>query len=680
MPIFPQIGTESLNSYDHGILSTMEVSYSSGITYNQSYWANADIDNRYYCGQQDLINNFYGNMNLGFGSTRNFYFNRIRPIVNMIDGYQRKNRKSSVVVPIQNANQDTADQYTKIIMWNNQKEGILETISEAFHGALVSGMNLLHVYMDYTSDTVSGNIKVDNCSYNGFMIDPFFKKSDLSDCNWIWKRSFLTKRDCIALMPNRVEEIMGLSGNSSNMGPDAKFAYMPEVYNFNTNQLLTYDEYYYRAYRKQINLVDSQTGESWEWPNQDMEKLRTFLRKEPRLTVVEATIPTVKLAIVIQGKVFYNERNPSSSDLYPFVPVFAYYDPQMPYYDLRITSVVRSLRDPQFLYNKFLVNMADILDSQVNSGFIYKEDALVDPEDVYMQGNGKGIALKSGASMNDIVKIQPGEASASMFKLAEMFSEEMFKDSGATEANMGSATDDRAGILEMLRQGAGLTTLQILFDQLDRSQKLVAKLQLDYVQNNFTPGKVQQIVGERPAGQFYAHEFGEYDSAVEEGYNTTTQKQLQFAQAIKLHEAGVPITPQDLLEMSTMQNKNKMIANMTKQLEAKSQMEQQAAQMQIQLQQAQVELARARAGADHGLQVERESRVEENRALAIQKLSEANKNDEQALLEKIKIIKEINMMDVTEIRELMGMASELKLAEQASVQSPDPLKEQHQQE
>ena len=669
--IFPQLGNESLDTVGSAILSAMEVSYSSGITYNQSYWANADIDNRYYAGQQDLASNIYSTNNVQ--NRRQFYYNRINPIVNVISGYQRETRKSTTAVPLKSGNDKTSDQYTKVIMWNNQREGILETISEAFHGALISGMNLLHVYMDYTSDSVSGNIKVDNCSYNGFMIDPFWRKPDLSDCNWIWKRSFLTKRQCIALLPHRADEIVGLSGN---MGPDAKFAYMPEVYNFNVNNLLAYDEYYYRDYRKQIKLVDSITGEEWEWPNQDMSKLRYFLSKEPRLEVVEAVIPTCKLAIVIQGKVFYNERNPSGSDLYPFVPVFAYYNPQLPYYDLRITSVVRTLRDPQYLYNQFMNNIGDILTTQVNSGYIYKEDALVDPDDIYMRDNGKGIALKSGAQMTDIQKIQPGEVGASMFKLAEMLSDELFKDSGANEAMMGSAVDDKVGILEMMKQGAGLRILKILFDQLDRSQKLVGRLQKDYINLNFTPGKIQQIIGEQPSPQFYGHEFGEYDIAIEEGFNTTSQKQLGFAQAVKLREAGVPITDQDLLEMSTMQNKSVLIENMMKQKEQQAQQAQQQAQMQMQEIQARTDLAHARAEADRGLAVERTSRVEENRALAVQKLSEANKNDEQALLEKIKIVKEIGMMDINEIKELMGIAQVLKTAEQNTIQPPQPAPQQ----
>ena len=35
---------------------------------------------------------------------------------------------------------------------------------------------------------------------------------------------------------------------------------------------------------------------------------------------------------------------------------------------------------------------------------------------------------------------------------------------------------------------------------------------------------------EEPAPQFYNKAFGKYDAAIEEGLNTTTQKQMRFAQ------------------------------------------------------------------------------------------------------------------------------------------------------
>jgi hypothetical protein len=215
-------------------------------------------------------------------------------------------------------------------------------------------MNLLQIWVDYRSDPVSGNIKVDNCSYNSFLIDPYFRKTDLSDCNAIWKRSFLTKRECVSLLPDKTEEILGLIGLDSGTGRDGKFQFMPESYNYGMKNLLTYDEFYYRDYRTQKMLVDSQTGETMEWKNEEDERLEEFLSTYPSVTVIDQEIPTVRMAIVVQGKVMYDGPNPMGIDSYPFVPVLAYYAPQMPYFPWRIQGVVRGLRDALNLgVNKF---------------------------------------------------------------------------------------------------------------------------------------------------------------------------------------------------------------------------------------------------------------------------------------------------------------------------------------
>ncbi|MDD5651720.1 MAG: hypothetical protein PHF86_15095, partial [Candidatus Nanoarchaeia archaeon] len=125
---------------ENKILSRMNQFYADSITINQAFWAEADIDNRFEAGDQTLWNEVYGIQ--AFSNKRQFNFNRIRRIVNMISGYQRRNRKSTIVTPIENADQFTADQFTKIFYWLNNKEGILNTISDAFHGAIVTGMNL----------------------------------------------------------------------------------------------------------------------------------------------------------------------------------------------------------------------------------------------------------------------------------------------------------------------------------------------------------------------------------------------------------------------------------------------------------------------------------------------------------------------------------------------------------
>ena len=49
-----------------------------------------------------------------------------------------------------------------------------------------------------------------------------------------------------------------------------------------------------------------------------------------------------------------------------------------------------------------------------------------------------------------------------MIELSRALAEDITKISGVNEELLGSATDDKAGILSMLRQGASLTTLQTI--------------------------------------------------------------------------------------------------------------------------------------------------------------------------------------------------------------------------
>jgi len=646
----------------------MEAFYAESITINQSFWAEADTDTRFMEGDQTLWNDLYGG-NLPANRRRQFNFNRIRRVINMIGGHQRRNRKSTIVVPVENGDQVTADQFSKIMLWVHNQEGVLETISDSFHGALVTGLNLLQVWIDYRSDPVAGNIRVDNCSYNSFLIDPYFRKHDLSDCNSIWKRSFLTKRECISLLPDHATEILGLIGNDSGTGRDGKFQYMPESYNYGMKNLLTYDEYYYRDYRTQKMLVDTQTGETMEWRSSNEDGLRDFLQLYPTVTVVEQEIPTVRLAIVVQGKVMYEGPNPMGIDSYPFVPVFAYYNPQMPYYPHRLQGVVRGLRDAQYLYNRRRVIELDILESQINSGWKYKENALVNPKDVFLSGQGRGLALKEEAQMTDAEQIVAPSIPPSMIQLSELLAQEVSQISGVNEELLGSATDDKAGILSMLRQGAGLTTLQILFDQLDRSQKLLGKLCLDLIQTTFTPGKIKKILqGEEPSPQFYNKAFGRYDCVIEEGLNTETQKQMNFAQLLQLREVGIPIPDDMLLDSATIQNKNKLVEAVRKNLEQIQHVQQMQQLVALEEQQARTELARSRAAADQGLGIERVSRVQENQALAEERRAAAVKDEEIGLLNLVKALKEIDQIDINQIEKLITLSNVMRQQETALTQ------------
>jgi len=329
--LFPELGPEFYEENDNSLLARMSTFYKDSITINQSFWEEAQVDTRFEAGDQTLWTDMYGLVPQN--KRKQFNFNRIRRVINMISGYQRQNRKSTIVTPVENGDAETSDQFTKILMWINNREGVLDTVSESFHGALVTGLNLMQVWVDYRSDPVSGSIKVDNCAHNAFLIDPFFRKKDLSDCNAIWKRSYLTRKEVLSLLPDQHDVVMSLPAKEER---DGKFNYMPESFNVGPKNLMMYDEYYYRDYRNQRILIDTVTGETMEWTSNDEDALKEYLRYYPQVTVSEAEVPTVRVAIVVQGKVMYDGPNPMGIDKYPFVPVFGYYNPQMSDYSWRI--------------------------------------------------------------------------------------------------------------------------------------------------------------------------------------------------------------------------------------------------------------------------------------------------------------------------------------------------------
>jgi hypothetical protein len=147
---------------------------------------------------------------------------------------------------------------------------------------------------------------------------------------------------------------------------------------------------------------------------------------------------------------------------------------------------------------------------------------------------------------------------------------------------------------------------------------------------------------------------------LELGFNTESQKQMQFAQLMQLKELGVPIPDSCLIEAATIQDKDKIIQQMQQQQQQAQQMQQQQAQSAIQESQARTQLAQARTMADQGLGAERFSRIDENRALADERRAAAVKDDQMALLNFAKAMKEIETIDITHLEKIISLQRMLK--------------------
>jgi len=654
------------------IKAKMDADYQNNQSIWNVFWTRANQNVRLEAGDPTIMN-VWGNNPATLGSS-SYYINRARPIGNSISGYQRRNRKSTVIVPLENGDNLTASQFTKIIMNIYKKENVYEMISESFHqGAIISGMNLMQAYLDFTHDPLNGDLKFKTLAYNQFMIDPYFVEPTGEDATFIRVRSYMTKPQIAAIMPAQYyDDIMNLNGNQQGSSVDGRFQYEAAAKGYSMTPKLAYDEYWYRDYRNAEFLYDKLTGESIEVTDRDDLNVSEQLSLYPQLSLIKKMVPTVRLAIMIQDKVFYDGPNPLGIDRFPFSIVTGFYSKSMPYMYNRIQSIMTSLISPQILFNRRIILNADFLESVVSSGWMFKQGAVLDPKHLFQTGAGRLIPLKDTAiPLQDVVPIPAPQVPPSVFQQLDLYDKQLFDVIGFSQENMGKVVeDDSSGYQSALRTAAGLTALQPIFDRLDLAQNILGDIVLEIIQKNWTPAKVRKYLeGEEPSPHFYDLSFGKYHCVTELGFNTETQIQMEFAQLLKLREIGVNIPDSALIRKATLQGKNELIQEMQQMSQQKQQMEQMQMQAQVQQLQSQADLSKAQAMSFIGSYEERHSRVQENRALAVEKQHEANRADSAAMLDRVRALKELESLDLAHLEKIIAISNALKAAEQSQVQA-----------
>lgn len=622
---------------------------------NAAMWQQGYLDTRFKVGDQSLNSMIYGENQ--FQQSRRFFFNLIKRHLSMICGYQRRARKSTITQPIHDED-PLADDYNAVLKWCENKDGFQEYLSQAFENACTTGICLLSLEMDYTLDPVSGDLFTDQIAYCNFLMDTYFRKQDLSDCSAIWRRRWVTREGAKALLPGHSKEIDRLKSLGAK---DGRFPLQAELLNLDTNKLLAYDQFYYKSSREATLLLDPYTGESTEWEIEEgvdnEEEFKMVMQKQPWLKVHKKQVPTVKLCVSVGDKVLYDGPNLLNIDRYPMVPILCYHEPDMQSYAWKITGVVRNLRDSQYLYNTRKVIELDILQSQINSGWIYPVDAVVDPKSFRQSGQGFLVPLKAGHLPGEIQRIEAPSIPASMIELSRSLSEDITKISGVNEELLGAAQDDKSGILSMLRQGAGLTTLQTIYDKLDYAQRLFGEIRVQAFRKNFSKSKIERILGKKVDPLFFSSRSQKYSVAVEEGNYSATQRQMELQQLLHFKDMGIPIANKSILRAAFITNKAQVIQEMEEETNSQAQQQQAQAQQQQKMDNAKIMESFAKSKDMMAAAREKTSRIDEIEANAHYKEKEAD-------LGLVKEMIALEDMEFSQIERSLGLANLIKMSNQ----------------
>lgn len=608
--------------------------------------------------------------------------NKIRRVINLYSGYERENRTATVCSPVEGSDVKTADQFSNLLYYAYEKANADYIISEAFEHSLKTGLSIIGIYIDYSRDKVNGDIKMYWKPFNALMLDPYFTKRDLSDCDQASTRDLLSKEAIKALLPGVDPTIID---NLPTGIRDNKYQYLGIYRQYNSTyiakNLCTFDQYWKRVNRVQKYLVDMETGVSEEWNGDKSEEnaLKAELKAEaarraeqglaPRLELISSYKRSVELNIIVSGQLLYSGPDPTGLDDYPFVLCLMYHEPLIDSFELKIQGLVRSVVDAQRQYNRRHSQIIDLMESVINTGFITKNGAVLDPNMLMQAGQGRQIVVNEGYDVNaDIREISPPNIPPGYLQYQDIIDKNIMEIPGASDELLGlsSVGDSQvSGKLAEVRASNGLKGNRGIFDNLEQTKKYLGNIIIQAIQKNYSYGKVQRILGEDPTEQFFSGQFEEYDCAITQAVKTATQREAFYYQLLQLVSLGAPIPWPDIMRAAPLQGSTKLheiMEQQAKQAEEAAALEQEAMQMQKMLDMAAVnqstalaEERRARVLADIGLAKERESEVAQNHA--------------KAFLDNAKTIAQIEDIPRKRLTEVLKLAANIRQQEKQQAEA-----------
>lgn len=559
-----------------------------------------------------------------------FVVNKLARQVNLLEGYEIKNRHILKIAPVGGEDNAVCTQMTGLIMNLMNFAGGYDFMSEAFKwGSLVTGSNLLEVWRDR-----NGDLQFNRLGWNQFLLNPSLTKGDLSDCPDILTGRWLPTNKIKMLVPTADIE------DTKTARTSIRWENLGDPYLISNGKLRLYEEWWRKdtAYDKMV--VNKRNGQEFAWTdfvNQNAygdKDLANRLIAEtksngiPILSKYNKPKDVIKLTIFVDDEPVWDGTNPLFIDDYNFVWLHGEFVPESNRDDLKLRGYVRRLRDPQQVRNKRINQAIDIIESQIQTGRIIRDKYLKNPEDAYKSGQAVVLHVEDGLNappdnmpMSEIFhQFNGNDIGQGIFALMESLDKDTVDAGGLNEEIFGTEDRDQPAILSQFRTGQALTGQGGLFQSFRAAKRALGLKLVKLIQANYAPSQVKRIINEIPASDFYKVDFARYDCTPTEGLLTDTQQNMFYLELKQLRtefpDAAQAITISDLIEAAPIQFKDKLKEVIKQREQAVQQQQQQIQQIAMQDKQRMDMLTEAKIRGEMAESQENIAEAEENRANA----------------------------------------------------------------
>lgn len=530
--------------------------------------------------------------------------NRIKPLINVLLGYQMLNRYDIDFRPRTSDDSDLCKVRKGVTKYVMDSCNYDDNESAAFLDSAIAGIGWFSVGYNFDMEIGDGEAHIVREDPFGMYPDPESHKPDFSDAKYICRAKWVDKDELKTVYPEHAEDI------------DMQCAVYDKA---EKHDAADNDPLWYRKDLQKVRLVEcwykTREPQSFYFLTDGSTVPQSDIKVEMFLTGQVAGEKTVyvnkvKVCVFMDRVLLEDIDSPYQHGEFPFVPLVCFHFG----HDDIPAGFVRDLKDPQREINRRRIQGLHILNTTGNGGGFIEEDA--------MSPDQFNDFKKNGAIPGHFVKVRPNTISqgkimersianppAALINAESQATADLTAISGINEALMGTdipaASSGRA--IE-LKQKQAITHIAPMFDHLRKAKKKIAYLlwgkrgHKGIIPQYYTDDKIYRVEGEN--GQQFIHvnqqvaqqdplgnvihstlndlAEGEFDIVVADTGASTTQRQAQMWSLVDaVQKLGVPgdLVFDIILDLSDLPNK----AEIKQRWQQRQQAGQQQAQQQMQL-------------------------------------------------------------------------------------------------
>jgi hypothetical protein len=545
--------------------------------------------------------------------------NKVMSTIGNVMGEQINNRAEISFRPRSGAPTETADILTKVLRQISDNNQLDWKRSDMFADGVIKSRGFLDVRIGY-GDSMQGEVVISRPNAKNVIVDPDGEEYDPDTWSEVFTTKWLTADDIAVLYSKEDAELLrnkdrssfpygydSIQMNRDRFGSTQYPMYSGDRDNSNVLRNIRVIERQYRKLDSQKHFLAPETGDMRPIPDEfDRNRIALFVDRYG-FRVVPKLVRRIYWYAMADNVELHSDWSPYKHlTIVPYFPHFR---------DGHTIGLVENLLGPQELLNKVTSQELHVVNTTANSGYKVRAGALTNMtvEELEEKGAQTGLVIEvNGDPDKDVQKISPNQVPQGLDRISYKAEESIKTISGISDSMQGMDRADVAAKAIQAKQKAGSTNLVKPFDNLNRTDAILARNILDLVQEFYTEERLMTITHDQATGEtetFTVNQvspygevlndltLGEYDVVVTSVPHRETLEDSQFEQAVALKELGVMIPDSVLIDASRLLNKKDIIKQMEG--DKTSPEAQAAAELQRRGQEAEVSKAEGEAAQKH---------------------------------------------------------------------------------